>query len=227
MKVGVDWVKVNAVYDSIRSNRHINTFVILTRYLIAFAFVPSGLKKVLGERFTQLGVDTPVGFFFEGLYQSGFYWNFLVLGQLFAAFLLMTQRFATLGASIFFFIITNIWVITIAMNFSGTWVITSLMMLATMMLLFWDYHKLKYLFYADNFSMQRTETTYPSYNGIWINAGILLFILSTGGLILLEKLKSTNPVFLLVWLLAIVFTVLSALVINEFRYRKIEAITYK
>ena len=56
-------------YNKLRSTSWVNTFVILTRYLIAFAFIPSGLKKIAGERFTQLGTDTQIGFFFEALYQ--------------------------------------------------------------------------------------------------------------------------------------------------------------
>jgi hypothetical protein len=46
----------------------------------------------------------------------------------------MTQRFATLGAVLFFCITINIWIITLALHFEGTWVITSLMMMASLML---------------------------------------------------------------------------------------------
>ena len=114
---------VNSAYHTIRNKKWLNTIVILTRFLIGFAFIPSGLKKVMGVRFTQLSISEPIGFFFEALYRSGIYWNFLGWAQLIAALLLMTQRFATLGAIFFFFIISNIWMITLSLNFSGTWVI--------------------------------------------------------------------------------------------------------
>src|SRR6218665_2760926 len=95
-------------YFKIRNNRLLNLFVMLLRLLIGFAFIPSGYKKLINHRFTSLGTDTQIGFFFEGLYQSGFYWQFLGFVQIFAALLLMTQRFATVGNMVFFGIIYNI-----------------------------------------------------------------------------------------------------------------------
>jgi len=47
-------------------------FTWATRILLFLAFLPSGLKKLLGERFTLLGIESPVGFFFEALYRAVF-----------------------------------------------------------------------------------------------------------------------------------------------------------
>ena len=118
-------------------------FTWFTRILLSFAFVPSGLKKLLGERFTILGVDNPVGFFFEALYQTGWYWNFLGFMQLLVALLLVIPRTAFLGALIYLPIIINILVIVVAMHFRGTPIIAGLMLLANIYLLFWDYKKVK------------------------------------------------------------------------------------
>lgn len=114
-----------------------------TRILLFIAFLPSGLKKLLGERFTILGLESPVGFFFEALYRSGIYWNFLGLMQLFAGVLLLIPRTAYLGALLYLPIITNIFIIVVAMNFTGTPYIAGLMLLANLYLLFWDYKKTK------------------------------------------------------------------------------------
>lgn len=206
------------MFNSIRANRYLNTFVILTRLLIGFAFIPSGLKKVLGERFTNLGAETQIGFFFEGLYQSGIYWNFLGLGQMVAAFLLMTQRLATLGAVMFFFIISNIWMITVSMKFTGTWIITSLMLLATIMLLIWDSHKLKYLFLADNFNTEPAKTSLPTYNNLWMIAGLFVFIIGVAGSTVLMNLS--NPVPGIVLILSLPFIVLGVLIVDEINFRK-------
>lgn len=166
------------MYASLRTNRHLNTLVILTRYLIGFAFIPSGFTKLIGHRFTSLGTDTPVGFFFEAMYQSGFYWNFLGFAQLLAGFLLMTQRRATLGALMFLGILLNIWLITVSMHFSGTWVITSLMLLANILLLVWDWDKIKIIFFTDNRSQHFTPKFYPPINKLWVNTGVLLFTIA-------------------------------------------------
>jgi len=112
-----------------------------TRILLALAFLPSGLKKLLGERFTILGIETPVGFFFEALYRTGFYWNFLGFMQLLAAFLIVIPKTTTLGAIIYLPIIINVFIIVVAMNFTGTPYIAGMMLLANLYLLFWDYNK--------------------------------------------------------------------------------------
>lgn len=217
----MNYSKTNAIYNRIRSKGWLNTFVILTRFLIGFAFIPSGFKKILGERFTQIGIDNPIGFFFEALYLSGFYWNFIGWAQVIAALLLMTQRFATLGAVFFFFIVSNIWIITISLHFSGTWVITSLMLIAVLMLLLWDFHKLKIIFYPDNFSIHSVTPNYPTYNNIWILTGFLLFIWSIAGIFLLDSFESSRMLFSAIWLAAILIIILAAFYLNRDKKRKL------
>src|SRR6476620_12563959 len=103
--------------NRVHSNKMLIFFTWTTRILLALAFVPSGLKKVMGLRFTKLGIDNPVGFFFEALYQSGMYWNFLGAVQLLAALLLLIPKTATAGAILYFPIIINILVIVTSMHF--------------------------------------------------------------------------------------------------------------
>jgi len=113
-----------------------------TRILLAIAFIPSGLKKVLGQRFTILNIDDPVGFFFEALYRTGLYWNFLGFMQLLVALLILIPRTATLGAILCLPIIINIFIIVVSMGFKGTPYIAGLMLIANIYLLFWDFHKI-------------------------------------------------------------------------------------
>lgn len=115
----------------------------ISRILIAIGFIPTGLVKLLGERFTLMGIESPIGFFFEGLYQAGGYWQFLGASQVVAGILLLVPRTATLGAVMFFPIILNIFVITVALDFRGTPFITGPMLLASVFLLCWDYDRLK------------------------------------------------------------------------------------
>jgi len=95
----------------------------------------------MGERFTMLGLDNPVGFLFEALYRTGFYWNFLGAMQLSAAALLLVPGTAFLGALIYFPIVLNILIIVVSMHFVGTPVVAGLMLLANIYLLVWDYPK--------------------------------------------------------------------------------------
>lgn len=134
---------IEKLHNRIYNKRIFTLFTWGTRLLLFLAFLPSGLKKLLGERFTILGIDTPVGFFFEGLYRTGFYWNFLGFMQLLVGVLLLIPRTAFLGAILYLPIIINIFIIVVSMNFTGTPIIAGLMLLANLYLLFWDYKKLK------------------------------------------------------------------------------------
>lgn len=136
---------LDRVHARVGGQTWLRRFTVCTRILLALGFVPSGITKVLGNRFTILGLDNPVGFFFEALYRTGFYWRFLGLCQLAAALLLLIPRTATLGALLYFPLILNIFVITVSLRFQGTPVITGLMLLANIYLLCWDYDKLKQL----------------------------------------------------------------------------------
>lgn len=97
----------------------------------------------MGDRFTLLGIDNPVGFFFEALYRTGFYWNFLGLMQLLAGVLLLIPKTTFFGALLYLPIIINIFIIVVSMQFKGTPYIAGLMLLANLYLIFWDYKKLK------------------------------------------------------------------------------------
>ena len=134
---------IQNLHNRIYNKKLFKLFTWATRILLALGFIPSGLKKLLGERFTILGLESPVGFFFEALYRTGFYWNFLGFIQLLAAILIVIPRTSFFGALLFFPIIVNIFIIVVAMDFKGTPIVVGLMLLANLYLLFWDYKKLK------------------------------------------------------------------------------------
>jgi len=153
--------------------------VIYTRYLIGGAFVFASLVKIKGLRFTQIPDDGghSVGHFFEMMYQSGRYWQFLGWAQLVAGLLLLTQRYATLGAVLFLGIIANIFVITVSYDFGYTPVITGLMLLATVLLLLWDWNRLRVLLNLP----AREEVTSPLFESpLWAVVGAVLFGFTAG-----------------------------------------------
>ena len=138
-------MKITRIHFLLRSKKVFITFTWLTRVLLAIAFIPSGIKKVLGLRFTQMGIENQVGFFFEALYRTGFYWNFLGIVQLISAVLLVIPKTSFFGAIIYLPIVVNILLIVLGMNFIGTTVIATLMLIGNIYLLFWDYPKTKIL----------------------------------------------------------------------------------
>jgi len=128
----------------LRRNKWLRYFAVFCRIALALAFIPSGLVKVMGERFTALPSNHPLGHYFDSLYLTGYYYTFIGASQLIAALLLLIPRTALLGAIFYFPIILNICVLTYAVRFEGTRIAT-LMLLANLFLLAWDYQRLKYI----------------------------------------------------------------------------------
>jgi hypothetical protein len=134
---------VDRLHARVVSTRPLVLFTAVTRVLLALAFVPSGLVKVLGQRFTALPVTTPVGHFFDGFFAAPEFYRFVGAAQLAAALLLLFPWTAALGAALYLPIIVNIFVITVAVDFRGTQVVSGLMLLANVYLLCWDYDRWK------------------------------------------------------------------------------------
>jgi uncharacterized membrane protein YphA (DoxX/SURF4 family) len=128
----------------VRSKPLLYRLTLGARVLLAVGFIPTGMVKLLGRRFSS--PETEVGAFFEFLYHSGLYWHFLGLTQVLAGVLVLSSATATLGALLFFGIMLNVFVITISYDFHYTPIITGPMLLATLYLLLWDYHRLRSIF---------------------------------------------------------------------------------
>ena len=162
---------------SLKQKISVQLFIIYLRYLIGGAFVFAAIVKIKGERFTTLdGTGSPLNspfHLFETLYQSGLYWKFLGIGQVVAGFLLMTQKYAKLGALMFLPIISNIFVITVSYDFKGTPVITGLMLLANVLLVLWDWDELKILFNLT--PVLENKNTWMNDN-VWEITGLALFL---------------------------------------------------
>tara|TARA_R100001143_G_scaffold63450_1_gene70562 strand:+ start:27497 stop:28276 length:780 start_codon:yes stop_codon:yes gene_type:complete len=127
----------------IRSKSLLYRFTLGTRILLAIGFIPTGLVKLLGHRFSSMSIESDVGAFFEILYQSGLYWNFLGFTQILAGVMVLIPATSAVGALLFFGIILNIFVITISYDFAYTPVITSQMLLASIWLIIWDYDRFR------------------------------------------------------------------------------------
>ncbi|MBT1690107.1 DoxX family protein [Dawidia soli] len=136
---------LNQWYQEAKSNRWFRYFTVFCRVVLALGFIPSGIVKVSGERFTALPATHPLGQYFDALHLTGFYYTFIGVGQLVTALLLLIPRTALLGAIFYFPIILNICVLTYAVRFEGTR-ITTFMLLASLYLLAWDFDRLKHIF---------------------------------------------------------------------------------
>jgi uncharacterized membrane protein YphA (DoxX/SURF4 family) len=129
-----------------KENRWLWLFSIFNRLALAAGFIPSGMVKILGERFASgVNANHPMGHYLEALHTTGYYYTFIGVIQVTAAILLLIPRTATLGAFLYFPIILNICILTFAVRFDGSLFTAPLMVLANLYLLGWDYEKWKYI----------------------------------------------------------------------------------
>ena len=136
---------MNRLFLWVRSKGFFYRLTLFTRILLAAGFIPTGMVKVLGQRFTAMPPTAPIGAFFEAMYQTGLFWRFIGAVQVVAGVLLLVPRLAHLGALMFLPVIVCIAVITVALDFGLTKVVTASMLGAVLYLCLWDYDRLRSL----------------------------------------------------------------------------------
>jgi hypothetical protein len=170
--------------ESAKQKPVLQIFTVYLRYLIGSAFVIAafGMGKFSNHELMattpRAPIETlmPIQQFFRVMADSGLYWNFIGLTQVIAGGLLMTQRFARLGALMFFGIVLNIFVITVAYGFQGTPIVTGLMLLATCYLLLWDVDSLQFIIRKPvAHALVSKEPLHISDAGYWGYVGLLMF----------------------------------------------------
>ncbi len=133
-------------YLKIKENRWYWLLSIFCRLSLAYAFIVAGMVKIVGERFASgLSHNHPMGAYLEALHHTGYYYTFIGIVQVIAAILLLIPRTVTLGALLYFPIIMNIWILSYAVRFEGSFVTSPLMVLANLYLLVWNYDRLRYI----------------------------------------------------------------------------------
>jgi len=138
--------KFDRFYIEAKKNRWYGYFSILCRLILAYAFIAAGIVKIIDERFASgLSEIHPMGAYLTALHHTGYYYPFIGIAQILAAILLLIPRTVTLGALLYFPIIVNICILSLAVRFEGSFVTSPLMVLANLYILVWNYDKLKYI----------------------------------------------------------------------------------
>jgi hypothetical protein len=140
---------LDSIHEKMTASRPLQLFTAFTRCLLALGFIPPSITKILHKPFTVLPDSNPVGHYFNALYGTGFYYEFIGWAQLISALLLLFPRTAHIGALLFVPIIANIAVLTSSVGFVGTWLLTIFMLLAGLWLTAWEYDRLKPIVFFD------------------------------------------------------------------------------
>lgn len=139
--------RLDQFHSQVKANKWLRYFAIFNRLVLAAGFFPAGMVKIIGERFASgLSPNHPMGHYLVALHQTGYYYTAIGYLQVAAAILLLIPQTAILGALIYFPIILNIWILTLATRFDGSLFTSPLMVLANLYLLGWYYDRIKYLF---------------------------------------------------------------------------------
>jgi uncharacterized membrane protein YphA (DoxX/SURF4 family) len=177
--------------SKLKRNKILQIFTISIRYVLGTSFIWASILKIQGVRFTpQSAENEPINslnHLFESMYQSGFYWHFIGWGQLVTGFLLMSQRFSTLGAVVFFPIMLNIFIITVSFDWVGVLPITLIMLLINIYLLLWDWNKLKFITLPKPQNFIDNDAEF-SKRKIWTYVGIVYFFM----VVLIRKTMINN-----------------------------------
>lgn len=123
--------------DNLKKKRFFIFFYWFLKIILGIGFILSGLRKLPNVKFTQISIDDPIGLFFEGMYQTGFYWNFIGYYQILVGLVLMTMWFQKLTPILLLPVSFNIFLVSASLHMRGTPVITSLMLLGNFYLLTW------------------------------------------------------------------------------------------
>jgi uncharacterized membrane protein YphA (DoxX/SURF4 family) len=137
--------RLEEIYYEAKSDKWFQGFAFFCRIILAVSFFPNGLVKIMGQRFAEgLSSNNPLGHYFDALYLTGYYYTFIGIAQVIIAILILIPATSFLGVLMYFPMIVNICVLTYATRFGGTRANTMLL-LACLFLLIWNYDRLKYL----------------------------------------------------------------------------------
>lgn len=109
------------------------------RIAMGLTFIISGLRKMPGVLFTTLTDTNPVGAYFKAMHETGFYWNAIGYFQIIIGILVFFNRFVVASSLLMMPVTINIFFVSVALNMTGTPIITSAMLLGNMVLMLWHY----------------------------------------------------------------------------------------
>jgi uncharacterized membrane protein YphA (DoxX/SURF4 family) len=138
--------RLERLHANARANKWMRYFTTFTRLSLVAGFLPAGYVKIIGERFTDLHNNQPMGHYLEALHHTGYYYTFVGYAQILAALLLLFPRTVVLGTLLYLPVILNICILSLALRFEGSLLTAPLMVIACIYLLCWHYDRIKYIF---------------------------------------------------------------------------------
>lgn len=155
-----------------------NFVIVSIRIFLGYIFFSAGMAKLLDGQFP--GIIGPV-WLEERLaeYGLGLFARFIAFSQVIVGLLVLSQRFATVGAVMLFPIITTTLMVTISLEWRGTPYVLGFFLLLNAILLLADYHKLKFLLTDQPAVLKTIPLTRKSLRSDFLWGIGVLFIISS------------------------------------------------
>lgn len=208
-----------------RGARWLNVAVANLRILIGFAFLPAGLKKVLGQPFTDPGNQGPFHDFLHAFHATGGFYHVVGVMQLVVATLLMTQRFAAAGALLALPILTAIGALCWSTGAFPTASVVTLIWLGTLGLALWDAHRWRDVLRGDDTArVPLAPPPSPLDRRLWERCGLAILALYlavtaiAGEIYRPRGVELDAPAFYM--LLAMPLLPVGTLILDEVRHRR-------
>lgn len=187
-------LKLDKLHLWFRQNRWLWLFTQCTKVLLAFAFIVAGHWKIIGERFTSLSSNHPMGQYLDALFYTGYYYTFIGIMQVLAAILILIPRTVVLGVLLYLSIIANITVLSFSVRFDGSIFTSPLMTIACIYLLWWHWDRVKYILpiprknLANTLPKQKMNNKFPlAFAGIVILIMVSVVFVSVKGFDVMPK----------------------------------------
>ncbi|MCY7353399.1 MAG: DoxX family membrane protein [Cytophagaceae bacterium] len=149
--------------------------LVSTRLFLGLVFFTSGMGKLTHGNFP--GIIGPV-WLEERLAEYGLalFARFVAYSQVLVGLLLLSQRFATLGAVMLFPMLMSIFMVTVSLQWRGTPYVNAFLLVLNAGLLIADFHKLKFLLNDDITELKplNVRRRTPRVDALWVLAMILL-----------------------------------------------------
>jgi uncharacterized membrane protein YphA (DoxX/SURF4 family) len=155
-----------------------NFMIVSIRIFLGYIFFSAGMAKLLDGQFP--GIIGPVWLEEElAKYGLGLFARFIAYSQIIVGLLVLSQRFATVGAIMLFPIIMTTLMVTISLEWRGTPYVLGFFLFLNTILLLADYHKLKFLLTDMPAPLAKIplQRKYPRLDMIW-GVGMLLIIIA-------------------------------------------------
>lgn len=153
--------------------RLVRIYVTGTRIFLGLTFFTAGMGKLIRGFPGFIG---PI-WLEEKLvpYSLGLFARFIAISQVMTGLLLLTGRFATLGAIVLVPLLSCILVVTISLQWRGTPYINAFLLLLNLSLLVYDWPKLKFIFAERREEVQAIplQRSQPRHDALWLLAAAL------------------------------------------------------